>query len=134
MSDSELMSAFISTGSEEAFSELIRRPTGLGYAGCLRVLDDKDRAAGAGPAPFMVLLQRGRTLARNAIPAAWLYRVAELAARNVRRGQQRAARRAQEAAAMPRPAMTPEENLWPELKPKLDAVLAALPAFQRDVI
>jgi DNA-directed RNA polymerase specialized sigma24 family protein len=42
-----LLERFISNGDAAAFSELVRRHSGLVYGACMRVLADSDKAADA---------------------------------------------------------------------------------------
>ena len=44
-SENILLQRFSQTGDAEAFSEIVRRHAGLVYGACLRVLEDKNRAA-----------------------------------------------------------------------------------------
>ena len=103
------------------------------YSVCLRVLGDPASAEDATQAAFLVLFQKARSLASETVLSSWLYRVAELCARDIGRARQRRARHEREAMDHPQKAETFTEK-WEEVRPHLDAAMAALPAAQRDVL
>jgi RNA polymerase sigma factor (sigma-70 family) len=76
MAESEniLLHRFVATGDAAAFSEIVRRHAGLVYGACLRVLEDKDKAADATQETFFQLLRHAGQIT-GSIPA-WLHRVA----------------------------------------------------------
>src|SRR5262245_57277838 len=84
-SDGELLRAFISDRSEEAFLELLRRHGPLVWGACQRLLPDSADAEDAFQAAFLVLVRQARALTRSAAVGPWLHRVAVWTARNVRR-------------------------------------------------
>ena len=136
MTDHQLLAEFARNGSHAAFAELVKRHTDTVYAACLRVLGDPHLAEDAAQATFLVLLRKCRTLSSATILAGWLYRTAELAARDLRKARERRIRHEREAGAM---IATRGEDLsidedWLTLRPHLDAALASLPAVQCDAV
>ncbi len=129
--DGELLTAFVAGPSEEAFAELVRRYGPLVWGTCRRLLPDPSDAEDAFQASFLVLVRRARGLIHSTTVAAWLYRVAVLTARSVRRKN---ARRLARQTTLPDhvPDTSPPPD--PHLKADLDAALLALPARYRDPI
>ena len=131
--ESALLADFAAQGSHAAFTELVNRHASLVFAVCLRVLGERSAAEDASQAAFLVFFRKGRALAPDTVLAGWLYRVAELCARDALRRRKRRVRREREAAVQerhePRAA-----GRWEELRPHLDAALAALPTRQRDAL
>lgn len=132
-SASRLLKEFAAHGSQAAFGELVRSHADLVYSVCWRVLGERAAAEDAAQATFLVLFQKAPTLAPDTVLASWLYRVAELSAKKIRCAQQRRARH--ERQAMVREQTTERfTEEWEDVRPHLDAALAALPAAQRDVL
>src|SRR4051794_12391028 len=97
-SDGELLAAFTSGPSEEAFAELVRRHGPLVWGACRRLLPNPSDAEDAFQAAFLVLVRRAPRLTHSATVAPWLHRVAVWTARNVRRKN---ARRLARFSALP---------------------------------
>jgi RNA polymerase sigma factor (sigma-70 family) len=97
-SDWELVRAWASRRSEQAFAEIVHRHGGMVYACCLRILGDRHAAEDAAQAAFMVLAGKARSLRRGIKLASWLYGAARRAALMSARGSARRARREKEAA------------------------------------
>src|SRR5690349_1366877 len=91
ISDRALLAAFLADRDEAAFAELVRRHGPVVWAACRRMLADPRDAEDAFQATFLVLVRRGAAAMREPSLAAWLYRVAVLTARNLRRGNRRRA-------------------------------------------
>jgi len=89
--DSALLAAFVADRNEAAFTELVRRYGSVVWAACRRALADPRDAEDAFQATFLVLVRRAGAAARQSVLAAWLYGVAVLTARNLRRGNRRRA-------------------------------------------
>lgn len=128
-SDGELLAAFASERSESAFSELVRRHGPLVWGACRRSLPHPADAEDAFQAVFLVLVSQGRKLGTRDTLGPWLYRVAILTARNLRRKN---ARRSAKRCALPEDVavVTPD----PDLRADIDGALLALPARYRDPI
>jgi RNA polymerase sigma factor (sigma-70 family) len=89
--DAALLDRFLADRDEVAFAELVRRHGSVVWGACRRVLADPRDAEDAFQATFLVLVRRASVAAREPVLAAWLYRVAALTARNLRRGNLRRA-------------------------------------------
>ncbi|MCZ7646817.1 MAG: sigma-70 family RNA polymerase sigma factor [Planctomycetota bacterium] len=129
MSDLELLQRHL-RGAPDALWELIQRHQDMVYATCLRVLGNATDAEDAAQATFVVLIRKARGISRDVVLAGWLYRTAQLVARNAVKMRARRRRREQEGLGM----AAKRDASWAEVGPKLDAALAALPAAQRDAL
>ena len=67
MTDRQLLAEYAASGSETAFSELVRRHMDMVYSTCLRVLGDKHAAEDATQATFAVLARKAGRLGRGAV-------------------------------------------------------------------
>ncbi len=134
VTDRELLRRFVSEGSEQAFAEVVARHADMVYATCLRVLGNPEDAEDAAQAVFLILVNKAHRLRRNMPLSGWLFRTAELTARNARRSRVRRTRREKEVRDMRSSGGRKEEAGWEDVRPILDHALAALPARQRDAV
>jgi RNA polymerase sigma factor (sigma-70 family) len=134
MTDRELLARYVREGSQEAFAEIVGRHRDMVYSTCLRILGNREDAEDAAQATFMVLVRKAARLSGDEPLAGWLYRSAEFAARNARKIRFRRRRRELEARTMDAKKTRKKDDLWQETRPVLDAVLASLPARQRDAV
>src|SRR6185503_18059079 len=87
MNDRRLLDAYVESGCERAFAEIVRRHVDLVYATCRRRLADAHLAEDAAQAVFIVLARRARSIGRGTPLVAWLHRTARYVSANaVRRG------------------------------------------------
>jgi len=137
--DRELLIRF-SSGDPAAFSEAVRRHSGLVFHVCQRILGSSADAEDAYQATFLVLARRARFVKWEASIAGWLHQTARRTALKLKTLRMR--RRAVEAAAAQqqdtladRDAGSPEHPVAVrELGTILDDELSALPARFREVI
>ena len=131
-SDAELLRAFVTSGSEEAFAELVRRHGPMVLATCRRVLSNATDADDAFQATFLVLARKAQSV-RRANFAGWLYGVAVRTARGVRLMRDRRLKREARAARtdVARPPADPRDA---DAAALIDAELARLPAHQREAL
>ncbi len=137
--DRELLSRFLS-GDECAFSEIVRRHTGLVFGVCQRILRHTSDAEDAFQATFLVLARKARSLEWQESIAGWLHQTArrtslKLKSLTVRRQavEDQAAR--SQSSASETPVTSPEQQVAiRELGEILDTELAGLPARFREVI
>ncbi len=105
--DSVDLRAFVLQRDQAAFARIVRRHADFIYACCLRQLRDPGLAEDAeAQAVFFVLARKASTLRSDRPLAGWLFSVARLASRNVRRSERR--RRQHETEAAER--LTPSSN------------------------
>ena len=97
--DHELLRAFVS-GSESAFSTLVRRHIDVVYSSALRQVRDAHTAADVTSAVFIVLARKAAGLSERIVVAAWLHRTTRYAAMKAVRAQNRRQHYEQEAARM----------------------------------
>lgn len=133
MDDRELLAEYASTGSQEAFADLVSRYSPMVYGACLRELGEAHAAEDAAQACFIVLARKADEIAGNVVLAGWLLRTARNAARHCRRAAARRGRHEREAAEMKADSRSTTGS-WSEVSPHLNSALEALPARQRDAI
>jgi RNA polymerase sigma factor (sigma-70 family) len=129
--DGDLLAAVLAGGptADADFAELVRRHGPLVWGVCRRALPAAADAEDAFQAVFLVLARRAGRLTAAPTVGPWLYRVAALTARNVRR---RNARRLARTAALPPDLPAPAADL--DLPLDLDAALLDLPEKYRSPI
>lgn len=130
MSESEaiLLQRFAGNGDAEAFSEIVRRHAGLVYGACLRVLEDRTKAADATQETFFQLVQHAGEITGSV--ASWLHRVATRKAIDIiRRDSTRKRREAGYAADKPR-----EAAKWEDISLYVDESLAELDEEIREIL
>jgi uncharacterized protein (TIGR03435 family) len=123
--DTDLLAAFFANHDDLAFAEVVRRHGPVVWGVCRRMLPDPADAEDAFQATFLVLVRRGN---RPLAPLApWLYRVAVLTARGVRR---RNIRRLTRLRPLPTDIPTPPAPASDEL----DGLLLRMPEKYRVAI
>lgn len=125
--DRNLLDRFLAARDEAAFTELVRRYGPVVWGACCRCLANLQDAEDAFQATFLVLLRRATRLPADTPLGPWLYRVAVMTARNVRRGNRRRA-----AVSGPMEHEVPATGSEPSTDHlDLDAALLALPERDR---
>lgn len=130
MAESEdiLLQRFVTRGDAAAFSEIVHRHAGLVYGACLRVLEDRDKAADATQETFFQLLRNAGQIT-GSIPA-WLHRVAiGKAVDLIRRDSSRRQREAEYADLKHR-----EATKWQDLSRYVDGALNDLDEQTREIL
>jgi len=130
MAESEvvLLRRFAENGDSAAFSRIVQMHAGLVYGACLRVLDDKERAADAVQETFFQLVKHAGEVT-GSVPA-WLHRVATRKAIDVVRRD--SARRRREAKyAVKRLA---ETEKWEDISLFVDEAMDELDEETKDVL
>jgi RNA polymerase sigma factor (sigma-70 family) len=128
--DGRLLADFASTGSPEAFEELVRRYGPLVTGVCRRVLRAPQDAEDVAQAVFLTLAHKAASLGDRPSVAGWLHHVARHLARNALKSASRQKRHEREAGQM-NPEAAPREAGWEEVRPLLDQELDALPEKYR---
>jgi RNA polymerase sigma factor (sigma-70 family) len=131
VTDGELLGAFVSSGDEAAFEELLRRHGPMVLGVCRRVLGDHD-AEDAFQATFLVLARKAASLGRPQQVGNWLYGVAYRAALEGRAARRRW--RELPLRAVPEPAAAEAAEDRGELRPLLDRELERLPRKFREAV
>src|SRR5262249_57555454 len=92
---------------------------------CQRILRNEADAEDAFQATFLVLVRKASSVRPRGMVGNWLYGVAHNTARHAKALNLRRRQKEREAGAMPR--QTSPEEMWEELKVRLDQELPALP-------
>lgn len=121
------------TGSEEAFAELVRRHLNLVFSAATRVLGpDPHRAEDVAQLVFTNLARRAREIPEGTVLAGWLHRDACFKAREVFRRERRLKTR--EETAMQEANPSGDDVAWEQLRPILDESLQELSGPDRDAL
>lgn len=130
----ELLAAFVQTGSESVFRELVTRYVDLVYSTALRLVEgDTHRAEDVSQMVFMDLARMARGLSANTALGGWLHRHTCFVAKNLMRGERR--RQARERRAIEMNALNdPHGSLFAQIAPHLDEAIQELGPDDRDVI
>lgn len=133
--DSQLLEQWARHGSDEAFTELVRRHVPLVWGTARRIAGDADLARDIAQSVFSDLAHKAGVLPPATFLPGWLHRATLHAARKHVRGDHR--RQEREQRAMNQPDTTPdlaETQAIATLQPLLDDALATLPDADRDAV
>jgi RNA polymerase sigma factor (sigma-70 family) len=135
-SDSELLSCYAESGSEEAFGELVRRHLDLVYSAALRQVNgDTHLAQDVTQKVFSELVRKASALSRRPAVTGWLYTTAHFIATKAVRTECRRRKYEQEAQAMQNLLQnTSNDPNWDKLRPILDQVMHDLKPADREAI
>jgi RNA polymerase sigma factor (sigma-70 family) len=100
LNDVELLEAYASERSEDAFRELVARHIDFIYSAALRQLRNSQLAEEATQSAFIALAGKAGRLQRNTAIAGWLHRAAHFAALNLQRSEARRKHWEEEAATV----------------------------------
>ena len=134
LDSNELLSAYVSAGSEAAFTELVRRHSDLVYSAALRkVGGDTHLARDVCQLVFTDLALKAQLLPPRVVLAGWLHHHTCYRAATAVRGERRRRVREQEAATMKMIEDT-SDHTWSRLALLLDDALESLPQSDRSAL
>src|SRR4051812_40444328 len=133
--DAPLLRRYAETGSESAFSELVRRHVDLVYGAALRRTGgDPHRAADVAQSVFTALARNAAKLSRHAALGAWLHTATRNAALDLMKAEQRRRNREAEALALEAATGRGHPVEWSLIRPLLDAAIDDLPESDRTAV
>ena len=97
LDDAQLLAAYASQHSEEAFAALVERHVALVHSSALRQVRDPHLAEEITQAVFIILARKAGRLKPGTVSAGWLCRTVRFTALNARKTEQRRQQREQEA-------------------------------------
>ena len=128
-----LLRRFASNDDAEAFSEIIKQHASLVHGVCLRILEDKDKAADAVQETFLQLVRDAAEIT-GSLPN-WLHRVATHKAINIiRTDSQRKQREEKYAADSKKNQAKDNLQIWQEISGCIDKELDQLDDLTREVL
>ena len=131
--DWQLLREYVKTGSEQAFTEIVSRYTGMVYSVSLRWMTDPHLAQDVTQAVFIVLARDARKIHRKVLLSGWLFNTAKHASLNALKMRQR--RQKYESQAGETLYETDEENReWKEIAPLLNEAMAWLGKEDRQAV
>ena len=133
LDDAELLSAYASQHSEEAFSVLVERYVALVYSAAWRQVQNPHLAQEVTQAVFIILARKSAALSKRSALSGWLCRTAHLVARNALKTEHRRHHREQEAY-MQSLLNQAEADAWAQLAPLLDEAVAQLSNPDRNAV
>ncbi len=129
--DMELLRAYATRNSEEAFAALVTRHVHWVYSAALRQVRDPDVAQEVAQAVFTILARKAGTLRPGTLLTGWLFNTVRFTAAAELRAAARRQRREQEAHMESMIQTEPDPpSEWEQIAPLLDEALARL--SQRD--
>ncbi|HUR60419.1 MAG TPA: sigma-70 family RNA polymerase sigma factor, partial [Opitutaceae bacterium] len=136
MDDAQLLRAYVTDRSEDAFRELVRRHIAVVHGVARRQAGiDAHLADDVTQRVFVLLAQKAPAVAGHASLVGWLYTAARLESLRAARGEARRRNRETQAIDMNAPHdRAPGEPAWEELQPVLDDAMSQLGAADRDAV
>ena len=130
--DHELLELFAREGSQDAFTEVVRRYLNLVYSAALRQVRSPELAEEVAQTAFTQLARHAARLAPDTILSAWLYQVTRHAAIDVVRSEAR--RQAREQIAIEMSEINDTSTHWRQIEPLLDEAMQSLDETDRAAI
>jgi RNA polymerase sigma factor (sigma-70 family) len=134
LADGELLERFLDLSDSTAFAALVRRHGATVLGVCQRVLHNTHDAEDVFQATFLVLIRRGRSIAKREALGSWLYGVAYRLALKARADAGRRSKHEMHAASLALD-QAPEEPSREDLRPVLDEEVNRLPdRYRRPIV
>ena len=134
MDDGELLRRYFRDGSEEAFTELVRRHVNLVYFTALRVVGgDAYLADDVAQRVFSDLARKAESLTDRTVLAGWLYTGARYAASQAVRSERRRRTHEQEGHVM-NDTNSLSDCDWEQLRPIIDGTVDELSERDREIV
>lgn len=135
--EAQLLREFAASGSEAAFTELVKRHAGIVRAAALRQTGDPHLAEEVTQGVFMLLARKAAKLRPEVVLLGWLLQATRFAAADLLKAERR--RRHRETVAYQMNTTTAESNpetdrLWEQVAPVLDASLERLRETDRHAL
>jgi RNA polymerase sigma factor (sigma-70 family) len=128
-----LLKRFISNGDSEAFAEIVKQQASLVYGVCLRILEDKDKAADAVQETFLQLVRDANNISGSL--SNWLHRVATHRAIDmIRQDAQRKQHELQYASNSRKVQSEQQDATWKEISGYIDQEINNLDEQMRDIL
>jgi RNA polymerase sigma factor (sigma-70 family) len=127
--DAQLLEGFVARGDDAAFAALVGRHGPMVLAVCQRVLGNRDDAADAFQASFLVLARRAAAIRKPEALSSWLYGVAYRVALKMKATAGQRRQREQQMAMSS--AQVPPDPAWQEVLTGLDEEMQRLPEKHR---
>lgn len=127
--DAQLLERYARKGSEDAFSEIVRRHLNLVFSAALRQVRQPQLAEEITQSAFVDLARQARRLAPDTILSAWLYQVTRRTAIDVIRRESR--RQLREQVAHELNAMNAPDTDWTQIEPLLEEGMDTLDEKER---
>ena len=132
MEDHQLLADYARTGSEAAFSLLVKRHVGFVHAVARRQLNDDALAADVAQAVFLLLARKAGSFGSRSVLVGWLFRTTRFVASRALRAEIRRQRREQQAVSMQE--LHSSDPHWNRLSPELDEAVARLGETDRNAL
>jgi RNA polymerase sigma factor (sigma-70 family) len=130
--DGQLLECFLTRRDEAAFEALLQRHGPMVLGVCRRVLRHRQDAEDAFQATFLIFARKATTIRKRESLASWLHRTAFRSALEANAARRRS--RERQVGAMPEPEAAVVEDVWSDLRAKLDQELDRLPDKYREAV
>ena len=132
-SDTELLREYVSSNSEAAFGEIVRRYADAVHSAALRQVGNPEQARDVAQSVFIDLARKAGALRSDTMLIGWLFRGVRLAALELMRKEQRRQQRERQAMDFHDPASESAGD-WAAVRPVLDDAIGNLDEEDRNAL